>query len=343
MCADGSRLIIAAAGNNGERPSPLCRVQVPGDGVNCLCVGAIEESEDGWQRASYSAIGPGRRPGIVKPDLVAFGGGGDRPFGVLCKRGSLYSIQDQAGTSFAAPLVTRAELSLRSMFSSALQSLTLKCLLIHAADPGEHHPEEVGWGRIPTELELPLCPDESARVVYQGTLPPKQLLRARIPVPPGLDGRIRITATLCYATDIRASDPMNYTNSGVEIVYRPNCMVFGTNADTGEQSRNAKPASFFQNNNYANEEERRSRHRKWETVLHASKRVDVRRLKDPVFDLHFIPRLGPMDDAKATPIRYAMVITLHASKYPDLYERTLAAFPELQAMTPVVTPVQVQT
>lgn len=60
-------------------------------------------------------------------------------------------------------------------------------------------------------------------------------------------------------------------------------------------------------------------------------------------DLHFIPRLGPTDDAKATPIRYAMVITLHASKYPDLYERTLAAFPELQAMTPVVTPVQVQT
>lgn len=335
LAADGSRLIIAAAGNNGAMPDPLCRVQVPSDGVNCLCVGASDRPDKGWQRAPYSAKGPGRRPGFTKPDLVAFGGGDKVAFRVVRRRGLNHTLDDDTGTSFSTPLVTRAAAALRSVFSSNLHPLTLKCLLIHSADQGGHAIEDVGWGRLAPELELPLCPDNTARVIYQGELPPKQLLRARIPVPRGLTGKVEISTTICYATEVRASDPLNYTNSGVEVCYRPNAKKHAINKDTGREGTYAKPAPFFKKAAYATEEESRTRDRKWETVLHATKRVDASKLLDSVFDLHFIPRLGARDHATPAHIRYAMVISVHAPKHPDIYERVLAGFPQLQAMTPI--------
>ncbi len=335
LAADGLRLIIAAAGNNGAMPDPLCRIQVPGDGVNCLCVGAADSPEHGWSRASYSAKGPGRRPGVTKPDIMAFGGSETMPFRVVRRRGAGHTLDSDMGTSFAAPLVTRAAAALRSLFSANLNALTLKCLLIHSADQAGHANADVGWGRIASEAELPLCPDNTARVIYQGDLPPKQLLRARIPIPPGLTGRIEVTATICYATEVRASDPLNYTNSGVEVVYRPNAQKHNVNKETEKPSTYAKPDTFFTQGEYATEEERRTRHRKWETVLHATKRVEAGKLNDPVLDLHFIPRVGARDHAKPERIRYAMVISVHAPKCADIYERVLTAFPQLQALTPV--------
>lgn len=335
LASDGSRLIIAAAGNNGSLPKPLCRIQVPGDGVNCLCVGAADKPGEGWKRAPYSAIGPGRRPGVTKPDVVAFGGGDEVAFQVVRRRATGHIVDSDAGTSFATPLVTRAAAALRSLFSSSLQPLTLKCLLIHTANPGVHSSHEVGWGRIAAETELPVCPAHTARVIYQGELPPKQFLRARIPVPPGLSGRIEITATICYATQVRASDPLNYTNSGVEVAYRPDARKHAMNKETKKPSTYAKTASFFKDGDYASEEERRTRDRKWETVLHASKRVESGKLHEPVFDLHFIPRLGAMDHANPEKIRYAMVISVHAPKHADIYERVLAAFPQLHTLAPI--------
>lgn len=335
LASDGTRMIIAAAGNNGEMPMNLSRIQVPGDGVNCLCVGATDIAEDGWVRAPYSAKGPGRRPGVTKPDVMAFGGSLEMLFRVVRRRGAGHSVEGDMGTSFAAPLVTRAAAALRSVLSANLHALTLKCLLIHSAEQAGNESQEVGWGRIAPETNLPLCPDNTARVIYQGDLPPKQLLRARIPIPPGLSGRLTISATICYATDVRASDPVNYTNSGVEISYRPNSRKRSVNKKTNKPSTYAKTAPFFKSEDYAGEEERRTRNRKWETVLHASKQVDASKLFEPVFDLHFIPRLGARDHARAERIRYSMVISVHSSKHADIYDQVLSEFPELQALTPI--------
>jgi hypothetical protein len=76
LLSDGDTLMTIAAGNNGERDSELGlnRVQVPADCVNAIAVGSASDTANDWTRARYSAIGPGRRPGVVKPDLIAFGG-----------------------------------------------------------------------------------------------------------------------------------------------------------------------------------------------------------------------------------------------------------------------------
>lgn len=65
-----------AVGHNGEpdRLSGNAQIQVPADCVNALAAGATNHVDEGWARASYSAMGPGRSPRVVKPDLMAFGG-----------------------------------------------------------------------------------------------------------------------------------------------------------------------------------------------------------------------------------------------------------------------------
>jgi subtilisin family serine protease len=335
LASDGSRLIVVAAGNNGEDPDPVCRVQAPADGVNCFGVGASDRRHPDWKRASYSAKGPGRRPGVKKPDVVAFGGSAHEGINVLRVRGGGYVLAEEMGTSYAAPLVTRTAVGVRSVFGSHLQPLTLKCLLIHTADPGVHPEVDVGWGHILSEKQIVECPPGMARVLYQGTLTPRKFRRARLPIPKGLDGMITITATVCYATEISAADPVNYTNSGVAIRFRPDARIYKVNPETNKRSVNAETDGFFKENAYATELEQRTRERKWETVLHATRNMRVSGLHEAVFDLHFIPRLGAGDHPNPSSIRYAMVITVQSKKYPDIYDRVLADFPSLQALTPV--------
>lgn len=62
LLASGETVATVACGNNGDadKATGLHRVQPPSDGVNVLGVGASNSVAAGWQRASYSACGPGR-------------------------------------------------------------------------------------------------------------------------------------------------------------------------------------------------------------------------------------------------------------------------------------------
>jgi subtilisin family serine protease len=337
LAADGQRLIVVAAGNNGEDPHPVCRVQAPSDGVNCFGVGASDRRAGAWKRASYSAKGPGRRPGLKKPDILAFGGSHEDALHVLRLRGGGYVLAEEMGTSFSAGLITRTATGVRAAFGSPLQPLTLKCLMVHTADPGIHDETEVGWGHVRPERQIITCPPGTARVVYQGQLNPRKFLRAKLPIPPGLDGEVKITATLCYATPVSAADPINYTNSGVSIRFRPDSTKFNED-ENGKPGAYPATAKFFQEGAYATEADARTLERKWETVLHASHSKRASGLHEPFFDLHFIPRLGAGDHPNPAPIRYAMVITVESKRHPDLYDRVLKAFPKLQALTPIMIP-----
>ncbi|MDR1423865.1 MAG: S8 family serine peptidase [Azoarcus sp.] len=111
-----------------DRLSGNARVQVPSDCVNALAVGATNDIGEGWARASYSAIGPGRSPGVVKPDLMAFGGDGDKYFHVLSP-GKTPSLAPQRGTSFASPYLLRNAVGIRAILGAALSPLAIKALL----------------------------------------------------------------------------------------------------------------------------------------------------------------------------------------------------------------------
>jgi hypothetical protein len=218
-----------------------------------------------------------------------------------------------------------------------VQPIALKALLIHHSDASKFERREVGWGRIPSEIEnLITCPDGTAHVLYQGELEPARFLRARIPLPAsGLRGNVTITATFCYATETDPQDPLNYTRAGLDIAFRPNRDRFAE-TDFGT-SKNAKTTSFFSSKLYATEEELRRDAHKWETCLKASKTFRASSLIDPVFDIHYNARDCGANAAGAKRIPYALILTVRALYMPDLYNKIAQRYrTQLQPLRPVI-------
>ncbi|HRO58493.1 MAG TPA: S8 family peptidase [Burkholderiaceae bacterium] len=323
LLSDGDTLMTVAVGNNGERDraSGNARVQVPSDCVNALAVGAADATDDKWARASYSAIGPGRSPGVVKPDLMAFGGDPAKYFHVL-KPGTKPTLGPQLGTSFASPYLLRSAVGIRAILGTDLSPLAIKALLVHAANAANHDKAEVGWGKVPEDIMTVItCPDGVARVVYQGELKPSKYLRATLPLPPGgLTGNVRLKATFCYASPTDPQDAAAYTRAGLEVVFRPH------DEKVKKGKANADTKGFFDMKKYVTEQERRSDLGKWETVLHGEKTFRGTSLKNPVFDIHYNAREAGGRATNAEKIRYALIISVEAPKHSDLYNDILRAY-----------------
>ena len=338
---DGDTLMTVAVGNNGMRDHELRydRVQVPADCVNALAVGAASNTETPWTRAPYSAVGPGRSPGVVKPDLMAFGGDPAQKYFHVLSPGTKPSLAPQLGTSFAAPYLLRSAVGIRAMLGPTLTPLAIKALLVHAADPADQDKLEVGWGKVPEDImSVITCPDDVARIVYQGELKPGKYLRATLPLPDGgLTGNITLSATFCYASPTDPQDAAAYTRAGLDIVFRPH------DGKIQEKSSHAKTRSFFDMKQFATEHERRDQG-KWETALHGKQDMRGSSLQNPVFDIHYNAREFGGKAVGADKIRYALIISVEAPKHTDLYNDILRAYAKtLVPIQPQVSlPVQIR-
>jgi len=329
LLSDGETLMTVAVGNNGERDAELFldRIQVPADSVNALSIGAANHSGAGWARAGYSAKGPGRSPGRRKPDAVAFGGCGKEYFHVI-RSGPRPELAATMGTSFASPFALRTGIGVRAILGADVDPLTIKALLLHAADgSAECGIDEIGWGRIASEVaNVITCGDGIARIIYQGRLRPGKYLRAPIPLPTGeLEGKVKITATFCFASPVDVENAACYTKAGLGITFRPHAGKLG--------GREAKTRSFFTATKFRTEQEQRSDLGKWETVLHATDNFFGTSLQEPCFDIHYNAREGgDTIGAGADWIRYALVVTVEAKKHLDLYDRILADHVKLKEL-----------
>ena len=241
--------------------------------------------------------------------------------------------------SFASPLALRVAIGVRTYLGSIVQPISLKALLVHHSDDSGHHCHEVGWGRIPTEMEEVItCGPGTAHILYQGVLEPGKYLRARIPVPNGpIPGKVAITATFCYATETDPQDTANYTRAGLVITFRPD------RTKRTQQAGRPLPLhpdtmSFFQLKELFNTEKplRRDAHQ-WETSVKRTRSFLGTTLKDPFFDIHYNARKGGHLYVNAKPIPYALVVTVHAKNVPDLYDRISQRYrTQLEALKPVI-------
>jgi hypothetical protein len=119
LLSEGDVLASIAVGNGGDRPLMYNRIQVPADCVNGLSVGSADVQGIGWRRAIYSSVGPGRSPGVVKPDVLAFGGSEREPFWVLDEGEAVPQVRPEAGTSFASPSTLRLATGIRAHFGGS--------------------------------------------------------------------------------------------------------------------------------------------------------------------------------------------------------------------------------
>ncbi|MBK3787239.1 S8 family peptidase, partial [Paraburkholderia aspalathi] len=232
LCARHGIFATVAVGNDGEAEGAN-RIQPPGDMVNAVAVGAADSAGPKWNRAKYSCVGPGRSPGYVKPDGVAFGGSDSEPFTVFNPLlGSVVGVQ---GTSYSAPLTLRTAAGLNASTTLDLSAVALKALMIHHAQRGRvHKRDEVGWGRFrEAPIEILECAPETVTVIFQATLAKGEYRRCPIPFPDlALPGKVEIKATFCLHAETDPEHAVNYTRSGMGVVFRPR---FGLNeADTTE-------------------------------------------------------------------------------------------------------------
>jgi hypothetical protein len=328
--------MTVAVGNNGERDilTGLNRIQVPSDSVNALSVGAADHTGVAWKRATYSATGPGRSPGRRKPDVVAFGGTPKEYFHVAAP-GTQPTLAAVLGTSFAAPFALRSAVGIRAVLGDPVHPLTIKALLVHGCEASdEHDAHQVGWGRVPDDINrLITCEEGEARIIYQGELRPGKFLRTPVPLPTfELAGKARIRATFCYASPVDPQDAAAYTKAGLSITFRPH------RAKRKKKTVHAASYPFFPAANFRTEAELRSDLGKWENVLQAEHSFYGSSLNEPVFDVHYNARDGGgQASSGAMPIRYALVVTVYASKHAQLHQDILNAHAVLQALEPQVS------
>lgn len=334
--SDGETFLAIAAGNNGENDhiTGLNRIQVPSDSVNAIAVGAADQTGETWDRASYSAIGPGRAPGRIKPDLLAFGGSPAQYFHVL-NDDSPPKIVPQQGTSFASPYLLRKAVGVRAIFGHGISPLAIKALLINTATSNQQNQSHIGWGKASEDISaLTESPDGIAKILYQGELKPGKYLRVPVPIPKdGIKGMVRIKATCCFSTSVDPQDTSMYTKAGIEISWRP--------------KKDQKSESFFLQQKKATEAELRRDAAKWETVLHEEKRKKGSSLDSPSFQIHYMARDSgaPVSSTKADTIKYAFIVTLEAPKHSSIFNDILDTYSEiLSEIKPrVVTDIHIDT
>ncbi|WP_437895184.1 S8 family peptidase [Sorangium sp. So ce124] len=345
--AHGKCVATVAAGNDGEldEATGLNRIQPPADGVNVLSVGAADRRGGGWQRAAYSCVGPGRSPGIVKPDGLAFGGSAHEPFGVLTPQLRGGQIH---GTSFAAPFALRSAASIGAQLGTRLGPLAIRALLIHRAHTEDHHElKHVGWGRFEADpLQLVTCDDDETLVVFQGELPVGEHLRAPVPISNvTLEGEVLLAASLVIAPEVDPEHPGTYTRSGLEVAFRPHSAKFTKPKDGAKQSKHAKTRSFFSPANLYGQSESvlRDDGHKWEPCLHHEERLRSSSLSDPCFDIYYHHRESGMKVVDPQPIPYAFVVSLKAPKVKDLYNRVVRAYAQQLVPLRPQTRIQLRT
>jgi len=321
--SNGRTLAVIAAGNVPNDSPDSERIQPPSDAVNALAVGSANSETVLWDRDPSSCIGPGRSPGLVKPDGVTFAGNPATPVVLHGGEGPLYTIP--GGSSFASPLTLRIAAGLRASTEFNLSATSLRALLIHHADRGPNHDWRlVGWGRFPTAIEdILLTSNSAATVIYQDHIESGQPRRARIPLPDGVTaGNITVKATFCFTAEVDPAHPINYTRSGLIITFRP-------------RMDEKKSLPFFSSGKlYEAEQDLRNDAHKWETVLSRSNTFGALELNNPVFDIEYQDRQfgRPVEKNSHRPLPYVLIITISVDQGQNIYNKVLQKYPTLKSV-----------
>lgn len=331
LLATGETVATVACGNNGglDRVAGLHRVQPPSDGVNMLAVGASDCFSTAWKRAPYSACGPGRSPGYVKPDIITFGGSHRAPFLALSDVAP-HSATGTMGTSFAAPVAMRSGTGVRAQFSEPLWAPAVKALLVHHAAGDDTLKSEIGWGLVSHGLgDLVLCDDFEAHILYQRQMPTTGAVRLFLPVPAGLTGMVEIKATFSFYCEVDPEDAINYTRGGLDIQFRPDTTTVPAPYFKGSKlitpTVPASDSFFSAKNFYATEHMQRDDAQKWETTLSRAKSKRATSLNQPAFDVSYIAREHGHNGRRSANMKLALALTIRNKSARDLYDRVIVS------------------
>jgi hypothetical protein len=352
-------LFISAVGNNGEldAASGQNRIQVPADMVNGVGVGSCDcrGPQSPFQRADYSAVGPGRPGARIQPLGVAFGGVTANAFQGLA-RGGVFS-QSQ-GTSFATPVATHGLAALAALLGAgAVTPDLLRAFAIHYAEPhAEGQTEQLGFGRLPERYDAHLdCALNEITVLYQDSITRGQTITLPFPLPADVvAGRtLNLRWTLAFTAPTDPTDAVDYAQCGLEVTFRPHARRYSfRDPDTGksveldserdyqEVARQLRAGAIpstlpvSRSSTRVQNEALQREEGKWETALHFTKRMRAASLFRPQLTVGYLAREGGMLIA-APPLSFSMLLSITAPQDVTLYNAVRQHFP-------VLTPLSIQ-
>ena len=351
-------LFIVAAGNDGEQDSGLGlhRVQVPGDMVNGVTVGACDLAPPSspWGRVSYSSMGPGRHGNRIQPAGVQFGGSDANPFPVVCADGT---FRDSQGTSFSAPLVTHALSDLATRLPVATPSV-LRAFAVHYAERHRFYKKlinEIGHGRFLLDFEPVLdSGPEEAHILFVDTIDRGSLLGYQIPLPSAINGPLTftITITLAYISPVEPSQPTEYTRASLDLTFRPHHLMhrfYRPEGSTGPQSvvldytsaeagrrlndgwkMSQEPATKTLGATPGSSEATLRDAGKWETIRRHRFNLAAGETEQPRLEVSYLARRAGLLDGSPSAVPFALLASIRDnSGGGDLHEQVRAQFPML--------------
>lgn len=209
------------------------RMQAPSEALLALTVGSFAKYTDAGALAGerevspFSRRGPGADDG-QKPDLVAHGGNllaatwmPTQRIGTYGVYGDGLQLACDAGTSFAAPLVSQAAARLFAAYPGATTNLVRAllchfCDSIYAPDVAGCPPEHLrGFGEPIVNRAL-FSTQYAATYLYQGQIAKDAVQHVPFVVPSTLaavDSRkkVRIRATVVYDPPVNPDNPLEYS------------------------------------------------------------------------------------------------------------------------------------
>ena len=352
-----------AVGNNGEDDAQtgMNRVLVPADMVNGIGVGACDSHDPSQrlQRAPYSAVGPGRYGLRTQPVGVAFGGRTHSmsPFVGINHLGQLAG---DAGTSYASPFAMRGSAEVAcSLPPERATTRAVRTFLAHHAVPRRrgHKIPELGLGRIrDTYVDIWDCERETCCLLYEDQLPRGSVVAMLLPFPESgipAGANVELTWTITYLSDTNPSDAFEYTNSGLEVWFRPNERRVSVKELVGRRKKSLGVYDLVRDKQTLQEFRKEKiielglpetrvwkRQRgelqqrdagKWETIVRGSVKVEAGTLFRPRLDLNHLRRESSQlvggDDVE--PLDVSMLVTMRAPAGVSLYDRVRLAHPVL--------------
>lgn len=314
IASDGDVLIFVAVGNQGalintKFGKAYARVQPPADMINGMSVGSADSKGKDWQKASYSCIGPGRRPGYVKPDILCFGGDANEKLRLVSL--SDFSIKPVMGTSYSTALMTRLASKIDLITNQELNVATIRALILHNADLGKREKIECGWGRVFIEAEdIVFCSQNRVTLIYQGQLENATGIRAALPCPSTLQSKaskLALDATMCFYTEVDQQHTSSYTKAGIEVTFRPD------RHNVKEGASQAHTRSLFTKKKILGDEQslRQDAH-KWETCFKVHDNIMTKGISMPTLDIRYLTREEgqPISLKDLKPMNFSLVVTL---------------------------------
>ena len=354
-------LFVVAAGNGGAQPQNLGlhRIQVPGDMVNGITVGACDTPPPNrpWNRTNYSSMGPGRYGNRVLPTGVQFGGTHETPFEALRIDGSLVPT---VGTSLAAPLLTHALADLATRLTDANPSV-LRAFAVHYADRHSHwkkHLNELGYGRFPLDF-TPLLESgaHEVHVLFVDEIDRHSPVGYRLPLPDDIQDALDFRMTLAYLSPVAPTEPTEYTSASIDMVFRPHDSIFRFSPPEtfGRPSKSINCDLRSDEASQLLQEGWRMSHLpitkslapardstetalrdagKWETVRHYRFKMSADTVRRPLLELRYLARHGGHLSNRAETVPFAVLISM-TDQSPDsqLHDRIRAQFPQLRPVS----------